>query len=375
MQKYYEVKLYDWQGNFKKQISSKNITSDIFFSENINGTQGDLTLDIVGDEADFKESDIIEIRESIESIKSFPITADTTLFTADTTLLTADATRTQNVFPTYTGIIERKSIQEYKYSQVLGITLLWVWTALNDIIYKNWSSKVFTKTDTFGNIAKSIIDYFNTQYGTLEETQNLWTSMFWYDTDSIDTTGITAHINFDHDNCYKALEKLTKDTDFFFFIEPTGKVTFKKTNTLKILTFERELVSIERKTKKDEMVNKLYLHRTSGHWNEEIYNNFISQAEYGFKELHEDRTDIQNKATQDEIWAIRVEEFGYPREETTLKIKAQKSDFLFPWMEVTTQNTKNPLVASRVTKIDKRKDIWTLYIWDYTSFWKVFLQR
>jgi hypothetical protein len=47
MQKYYEVKLYDWEGNFKKQISSKNITSDIFFSENINGTQGDLTLDIV----------------------------------------------------------------------------------------------------------------------------------------------------------------------------------------------------------------------------------------------------------------------------------------------------------------------------------------
>jgi hypothetical protein len=124
MQKYYEVKLYDWEGNFKKQISSKNITSDIFFSENINGTQGDLTLDIVGDEVDFKESDIIEIRESIDSIKSFPITADTTLFTADTTLLTADATRTSNVFPTYTGIIERKSIQEYKYSQVLGITLL-----------------------------------------------------------------------------------------------------------------------------------------------------------------------------------------------------------------------------------------------------------
>lgn len=45
--KTFEVKLYDSSGTFKKQINPTNITSQISFSEELNGGQGNLNMDIV----------------------------------------------------------------------------------------------------------------------------------------------------------------------------------------------------------------------------------------------------------------------------------------------------------------------------------------
>ena len=373
MRKFYEIKLYDFAWNFKKQVNTQRLSSDIIYSENINGVQGNLVLEISWESSDYSVSDIIEVREiNLDLKKTFFLNLDLTNINSFYTMPN-NSFFTGGVFPTYTGIIERINSKEYQFTEKITLDVFWIWTALNDIIYKNGTTKKFTKNDTLWNIAIDIIDYFNWQYGAITETQNLWTSLLWYD--DIDISWDSVNIEFENENCYEALSKLTKDTDFYFFIDATGKVTFKQTGENKILTFEREIINIEKKAKKDDMVNKYYLARAWGSWSEEIYENTSSQNTYNLKEKYESRTDIQNNTTQDLIWDTRVADFWAPRIETFVKIKPQISNTIYPWMTITTQNTRNPITNTQITKIDKRRDEWTLYLWDFTSFGKVILQR
>lgn len=370
MRKFYEIKLYDFAWNFKKQINTKKLSSDIIYSENVNWVQGNLVLEISWESSDYSVSDIIEVREINLDIKAWlSIWNDSDIWNDDNIWIE----KTVNVFPTYTWIIERISSKEYQFTEKLTLDIFWVWTALNDIIYKNGTTKKFTKNDTLWNIAIDIIDYFNSQYGAITETQNLWTSLLWYD--DIDISWDSVNIEFENETCYEALSKLTKDTDFYFFIDATGKLTFKQTGENKILTFEREIINIEKKAKKDDMLNKYYLEIAGGSGSEKIYENISSQNTYNLKEKYETRTDIQNVSTQDLIWDTRVADFWTPRIETFVKIKPQVSNTLYPWMTITTQNTRNPITNTKITKIDKRRDEWTLYLWDFTSFGKVILQR
>lgn len=124
------------------------------------------------------------------------------------------------------------------------------------------------------------------------------------------------------------MQRLCEDTGFYFFIEPSGKVTFQKTTTPKILTFRREIISIQRKIKKDELVNKYYLERSGGTYN--TYQDTTSQTNYKIKELYEAKTEIKNSTTQDELGDEKILEYKNPRQETQIIILAQKTPFLFP---------------------------------------------
>lgn len=367
-QKYFEIKLYDFAWNFRKQITKTS--SEISFSENINWVQGQLNLEVFWEPEDFYSTDIVEIRETYEGQWFRNYYWDDSKFWDD-----SDFWKEKDiyVFPIYTWIIETVWFVEYENYSKIDLRILWVWTALNDIIYKNWTEKKFTKTWTAWEIAKDIIDYFNSQYWSLTETQNLWDTMFFYSTESIDILWDDISVEFDNLDCFRSLDKLTEDTGFYFFIQPTGLVNFRKTKAPKILTFKKEIVQIINRRKKDEMVNKLYITRD---WEvEKVYTNTTSITDYNLKEKVETRSEIKDEATQDIIWAEKVNEFWEERLETEIEIKEQRNNFLYPWDFISTQNTKTQIINKRVEKIDKRTDIWTLYLWDYTSFWKTIVSQ
>ncbi len=345
MIKNYEIKLYSQKWEFKTQINLKNNTNEISFSESLNGWQGSLNLQVVWTENDFICSDIVEIREVSQKNKT--------------------------INPTYTGIIENIEIQEYKNTSILNIELYWVFTALNDIIYKNWWDKTFIKTDTAGNIVKNIIDSFNSEYWSLEgETQNIWFTLMRYTIDSIDITGTTLSIEFENNNCLEAIKKVIENTNYYFFIDETGVCTLKLRENAehKYLTFDKELISINRKIKKDEMVNKYYLSRVGDV--EKMYSNSSSITTFNLKEKVEKKSEIQNETTQDEKWNTFIDDFSLERLEISINMKSQINNFLRPWNLITTQNTKNQLFEKQITKINKNRDNWILFIWDYPSIWK-----
>lgn len=349
MLKSYEIKLYTQKWVFKKQINLRNNINEITFSENIDWWQGDLTLQIIWNLNNFSTTDIIEIREVSKENKT--------------------------VIPTYTWIIESIEEIEYKNWTLLNIELLWVFTILNDVIYKNSWNKTFTKTDTAWNIVKNIIDTFNLEYWDLVwETQNLWNNIITYTTESIDITWTTLSIEFENLNCLEAIKKVIENTNYNFYIDETWLCTLqlKENWVLKHLTFDKELISINKKIKKSEMVNKYYLSRT---WDvEKIYSNSTSITTFNLKEKVETKSEIQDETTQDEKWNTYIDEYSNERTEISINMKAQINNFLCPGMLITTQNTKNQLFSQQITKIQKNRDNWILYLWDVPSIGKQILK-
>lgn len=336
-----EAKLYDFAWNFKKQINPKKISSTIEFQEEINGWQWNLTLNIEWDIIDFDESDIIEIRNS-------------------------------NIWNMYTWIIESISIREFETTSYLSITFYWVFTALNDILYKSLWSRVFTKTDTIENIIKDIIDSFNSDYGSLTDTQILTTSLIRYTWTSINATD-SISISFDNQNCLEAIKKVLDKTDYSFFIWKDWiiYVSQKIYQEIKYLTFEKDIVFIDRKRDKKDLVNKLYLKRNW--WTEKVYEDVTSQSDFNLKEKFENDSDLQNETTQDFFWANYIDEFKNPDNIVIMKIKDRND--LIPWQLITTLNSKNNLIEKQITKIDITKTTKNIYLWEFISFGKKITQR
>lgn len=365
--KYFELKLYNYAGVFKKQINPRNITSQITFSENINGGQWSLDLTIRDLSSEYEMTDIIEVREVEKgSVKTETFWDDNNIWNDSNTWNEG----TSNVFPTYTGIIERIAVQEKRDGELLNIKCLWIGTALYDIYYKDGTDKTFTKNATSDVIIADIIDYFNSQYGTLTATQNLWTSLYYYDTLP---TAPTISRNFENIRCFDAITQVCEEIGYYFFIEPTGKVNFAETGENKLLTFNREIIEINYEEKKDDMVNRYFLQRSGN--TEKTYENASSLSTYNIKEEFQVQTDIQNETTQDIVWNKKVEEFWEPRANTSVLIKAQNTPFIYPWMTITTQNTKRVIQEQKITKIQKNLDFWTLSIWDFTSFGKTISEK
>jgi hypothetical protein len=241
MAKQFEIKIYEKDGTFKQVVNPKNVTTDISFTEELNGGQGNLSISFVGDPDSVISSDIVEVREV--------------------------DTENKVISKTYTGIVEELDITEYKENEVVTLSILGAFTALNDVKYKDGGNRTFTKSGTPGAIVKLIIDSFNADYGTLAgDTQNLTTNLIRYSGSSVDITGTTVDRSFANEDCLTAIKKTLEDTGFDFYIGADGviHVTQDADQAEKTLTMGREVISIPRKYHKRDMVNTYYLTRNGG---------------------------------------------------------------------------------------------------------------
>jgi hypothetical protein len=336
-----EVKLYDNTWMFKKQLNQKQISWDIEFQEELNWGQWNLTLSFEYDLETFNFWDIIEIRNS-------------------------------EVWNLYTWIIENINVYEFEEKSFVQIEFYGIFTALNDIIYKDWSNKIFTKTWTIESIAKSIIDYFNTQYWSLfGDTQILDSELIRYVTWSI-VASDTISIEFNNLDCLWALKKLLENTIYSFFIWSDWIIYIKSESTQinKILTFEKEIINIERQVSKKDLVNKLFLKRKD--WTELIYEDITSQNTFWVKEKIENRSELENFTTQNFYWNNFIEKNKNPKEIIEINVKNIP---VSPWYIIQTLNTLNPINGIQVMKIDIKKDSKKLYLWEFESFGKKIIQR
>lgn len=344
--KTYEYKLYDGFGNLKMQINPLNIISKLSFTEELNWGQWNLNIEIKADETDFVCSDIIEIREVDEDNKT--------------------------PSPTYTGVIEEMEITEYKTTQVIKISLLGIFTVLNDAEYKQGGLRSFTATWTPWTIVKAIIDSFNLDYWTLTggDTQNLTTNVIRYTGGSIDITGTSISKVFANVDCLSAIKSVLEDTGFDFYIWADGVcyVTQRVNQPEIVLTFDRQIIKINRKLHKREMVNTYHLSRNG--WSEQTYTDAGSVAVFHIKESTESDTSINDLATQNLNWNQKLNDYAYERTEISLEVKVESNSTIAPWKMITTQNTLQQIQQQQITKITKNQTSWTVYMGDFTSFWK-----
>ena len=277
----------------------------------------------------------------------------------------------KSITATYTGIVEEMDLDEYKTAEVVTLSLLGGFTALNDIEYKDGGSRTFTKSGTPGALVKLIIDSFNSEYGALAgDTQNLTTNLIRYTGSSIDITGTTTNYSFSKENCLEAIKKVLEDTGFDFFIGADGVcyVQQEAGQTQKTLTLGREVIKINRNYHKRDMVNKYYLSRNGGV--EKTYQDAGAQTTYGIKELTESNTDITNETTQDLKGAEKISSFSSPRVKTEIFTKPLQSASIIPGNIITVQNTKRAITAQKIVRITKGTKSFTVNIGDFVSFGK-----
>ena len=349
--KSFEIKVYSRIWTFKKTINPKDITSEINFSEDLEWGQWDLLLSFRGDFWTYLSTDIVEIREVDEENK--------------------------DISRTYTGIIEEISVDEYEKYSVVNLQLLWVFTALNDKIFKSGANRKFTVSATPWNLVKQIIDSFNTDYWTLSwgNTQNLSWNIIRYTASSIDLTWTAANYEFDNDSCLDAIKKALEDKWFSFFIWSDGICYVQQDSgqSTVSLTMGRQVIKVNRKIHKREMVNKLYHERALS--NEQTYSDPSSVALFWVIEKKEVDSDIQDATTQNTVGAKKIQDYAYERNEISILIKPQKTSSIVPWMILTINNLKTTLAWKKITKISKQKDSWTLYVGDFISFWNSVLKK
>lgn len=346
--KTYEIKTYSFDWHFKKTINPKNLNSIIDFQEELNGGQWNINLVFRWDLNDFMCSDIVEIREKND--------------------------RESSIIKTYTGIIEEIGVKEYEKHDELDISILWVFTVLNDTIYKSAGNRTVNITATPGAIVKSIIDSFNADYGNLYwDNKNLWATMISYTVDSIDVSWTAAARTFTNANCLSAIKTALEDTWFDFFIGADGICTVKKkTDQIDMfLTYWRELLLVQRDITKKDMANKLYFERNGG--NVQVYQDAPSISIYGMKEKFESDTTITDLTTQNTVWAQKILEYTPEKNVVTFVLKPQNADFMYPGAKVTTRNTRNRITQWQVTKIEKNFWSWKVYLGNFVSFWKTVL--
>lgn len=348
--KSFEIKLYDRLWDFKKMINPLDVKSEISFSEDLEGWQAELSLSVNWDFGDFVDSDIIEIREVDDVNKT--------------------------VSMTYTWIIEETEVDEYELTEVITIQLLWVFTALNDVIFRQGWLRTFTVNMTPWNLVKAIIDSFNLSYGNLVwDTQNLATNLIKYDGSSIDVTWTAVNYAFDNDYCIDAIKKALEDTGFSFYIWADWLCYVQQdANQTKVsLTMWNQVVKVNRKKHKRDMVNTYFLKRTGGV--EVTYTDAWAATTFWPKEKAESDEDIQDVTTQDTVWTKFVQDYAYERNEISVLVKPQKSESIRPWMLLTVNNIRNTIVEKKITKIDKSKEQWIIYVGDFISFWKEILKK
>ena len=349
--KSYEIKLYSRIWDFKKTINPLNVVSEISFSEEINWGQSDMNIEIIWDFNDFLCTDIIEIREVDEENKE--------------------------ISPTYTWIIEEISLKEYENWDTVNLQILWLSTVLNDNIFKSAWNRSFNANATPWNMVKIIIDSFNSDYWTLSwgETQNITWNIIKYTLTSIDTTWPAVNLSFDNDNCLDSIKKALENTDFSFYIWADWICYVQKDSWQSHvnLTLLRQVITVERKIHKRELTNYLFHERE---WNnEQIYTDPVSISIFWKKEKKIIESSVLDITTQDEKWGKYIEEFSYERNEIQLVIKPQKTSSIIPWDLLNLNNVKIPLIDKKITKISKWKDSWTIFVWDFISFWETVLNK
>lgn len=345
--KSYEVKIYSRLGKFKKSINPKDILSEISFSEDLNGGQWSLNLEISGNIENFEVSDIVEIREVSEN--------------------------STKIIPTFTGIIEEIQVEEFETYDKISLEILGLHTLLGDFLYRENNQRKFQKNGNIANIFREIIDHFNTEYWDFSatETQNLGKKIFHYSDESIENFVKNITLEIDNTTHLEAMNKITEISDYVFFIDATGLVTAKPKNNFeqKILTLGREVISFSQKIKKRDMCNSYIIDVDKV--GSRTYNDQNSIQKYGKKEKVDSSSDIKTEPAMNDKWNEFIRENANPKSEISLILKPQNSDFLYPWTRITLQNIRNPLSEKQITKIDKNRDNWTIYIGDYVSFGKI----
>ena len=336
---FYNAKIYDKTGIFKKQIDNIN---SLQFSAEKNKWLWDIKieLDLPFTNTDFIQWDIIEIK----------------LYNDDN----------KNGINIYAGVLQEPIRIANTNRESVNIDALWLYSVLSGIKYNN-SGYSFTKNDTAKNILTEIINNVNTTLSRSPPASYsgfIWSTMFKID---IPDNWPTLSLNFDYTNSFEAIKDVINKAWWFFFIKSDGTLIAKEKPSVSTysLTYKKDVQEIT--TQGERVINRIRVERSDGTIKE--YSDSWSIALYW--ESHWNKivkSDINNEATQDEFASTYLSENAYPRPEINIKVNKEYNYFdIIPWETVRILNIDYSISNVEVQRISFNEQQATLNLNKYES--------
>lgn len=111
-------------------------------------------------------------------------------------------------------------------------------------------------------------------------------------------TGTSLSISFANESCLSALNKVITGSGFNWFIGADGLMTVFSSKPEQTYTLGNEILFINKKVHKKDMINSLYL--KSSIMPEQYYSNATAITTYGLKEKYLNEDGIESLATQNQ---------------------------------------------------------------------------
>jgi len=280
-QNIYQIKQYRaWA--YVKTINPDLVKSDISFTANKNGGQGQLLITVSEsfETSNYQYGDVIKVYVSNNIQSSYLI---------------------------YTGFVESIS-KKATNSEITDIYCVWLVWLLKGLFYRNgWSDPEFTKNTTALVIITEIITNFNTDSGQSFTINN-----------EIDLSQ-TVHLDFDHTYCFDAIKKVMENVDWYWYLDQNGVLNIKSTTIKHKATYKKNIQSLT--VASDwQIYNRLHLQWWSTH---DVYDDVVSQWLYGVREKHIIDTSLKDVWTMDDFAEQRLLNNAYPRNKNRLTITSE----------------------------------------------------
>lgn len=307
------IKLYDRDGTFKYTLSNKDLRWEIFFYNELNIWFG--SVEIVYENVEnfdiFEYSDLVKVYDQWEVV--------------------------------YFGYVIKMRRQTDQVGKRIRVKAMWYQALLRTLIYKDWASVEFTKTDDPSTLIEDIIGQYNTEQWF---TEDLFTFKAW----GLDTYGTNVSINFQRDTLLSALKKVLDKQKRDLIFLPTGEVVYQSSGSNTRYTLGDELISVQQEGSIDNLVNDITIESDGGSTSNST--DPTSETAYGKHEKYELDTSINDATTANEKATKEIEKNKDPRGDTSLEVV--KDNSLVVGDTITTRNLDKNIVAEKIERIERR---------------------
>lgn len=336
MNKTFEIKKYSLTWTFLETIKKTNLISDFSFSSSINAWQWNCDLELN-----------LSIWDTTFSLWQF---LKIYVFT--------------DIYPNwklmYTWMITKITWNITSWKETLTINLLWLWSLLTFIYFKNGWSYAFSLNQEPALTLKAIIDYFNTVY--------TWVWLNY--TTNIDNYWSSVNQAFNYNKCNDSINNIVNATNFWWNIRSNGELYFKlkPTTATHILTVWKDIDNLQIEQDSEKITNKSIIFYN---WWNTSQIDWTSQTSFWVRELKEDRTNL-NDLTSANTYATNfiLKNKDYKKKTSIIVNNSFDIEKIEIWDTISVVNTSLSLINLQIVKIQYSINKIQIELDEFSSFAK-----
>ena len=330
--KKFDIKIYDRLKEYKLTINPNKIMNAVSFSSNLDGWQGELSLNLTT-EVNIDCGDIIEVYCYDD-------------FNKDWVLL-------------YCGFVSEVNNIYSSSKTYNNVKCLWIWS----LLWTSYYTTTWTVTKTIEEHITDLCSDYNTIYGT---------TIF-----SVGTIEDDSTVALSFSDEWTFLEKLnviTKSGENYFYINQNGEINILKrpTEATHLLTYKKDVEQLKLSYNIESIVNQYrvtaYCGGDGGTYNN-VYSDNTSISLYGVKSAYKYTKDYYYRSWVDKWANSLLQENSTPKNNTEVIVNSVYDILsITPWQSIAVMNIDRNIDNLQIKKITFTSEKLTLILEETEKF-------